>query len=125
MKLTLYRKGIQDRQTNSKNSNQKAPSRRNNRSCPHNIRQRVLFLCSLQGHMYNDVGTLKILLNGNFRHRNLKNILFKGQKRDYLRIADLAICLATRKTKQNLRSRFEKRIACWKLEVESQIRLPC
>ena len=123
LRLTLNRKGNQDRPTISLYSNQKAPSRRNNRSCRHNIRRRVLFLCSLQGSMCNCVSTLKILSIGNFHRRNLKNICSQGQRIYYLRIACLAIVIM--KTQQNFGSRFKKRIACRLSEVEMHIPLPC
>ena len=77
----MNRKGNQDRQTSSLYSCQKAPWRKNNRHCWHNIRWWVLFLCSLQGRMCQRASTLKILSTGSFRHRNLKNTCSQGQKK--------------------------------------------
>ena len=73
--------------------------------------------------MCNGVGTLKIPSIDSFRHRNFKkNILSRGQKKDYLRMASLTILI--RKTQQNNGSWFNKGIACWITEVEVHIRLP-
>ena len=68
------------------------------------------------------VGTLKTLLIGNFRHRNLKNIFFKGLKNDYLRMAYFAIVMM--KTQQNFRSWIKKGVAGRESEVKSHVRLP-
>ena len=81
LRLTLKQTGNQDHRTISMYSCQKAPSWTNSLYCSNHIRWINLFLCSFQGRMWICVSTLKILSIGNFRHRNLKNIFLKGQKK--------------------------------------------
>ena len=107
LRLTLKRTGNQDHRTISLYSYQKVLSWTNSLYCSNHIRWIKLFLCSLQGLMCNDVGTLKIQSTGNFHHRNLRNIFFKGQKKRLL--TNGILCGQTKKNIAKLQELVQER----------------
>ena len=111
LRLTLSQRENQDHRTILKYSCPKFLSRRNNRCCCYNIRQRVLFLYSFQDQMWFDACTLKIQPNGNIHHRTWIEKGWKERENNDLRLAGF-VGIRT-KTYHNVWSGIKKCVARW------------